>query len=202
MITSNENCVISNLCCNSNSSLVKPFMLLELGWVIVSHILPCYIAVSMPVSLICHVGKSGPWMMFILSTPICCSLNALSDAYPRVVRCVETVAISLRHQFVESAEKLREVNEMFTHWALRTVVSVLRLEYFENSIKNNCIDSHPMIMGLTSSWAKFISCLTHTRPRDMARSRTPFWIFSFAAWKWVNMDGNWRNFDGNISSYV
>ena len=44
--------------------------------------------------------------------------------------------------------------------------------------------------------------LTHTRPRDMARSRPPFWIFSFAAWKWVNMDGNWRNFDGNISSYV
>ena len=46
------------------------------------------------------------------------------------------------------------------------------------------------------------SLLTHTRPRDMARSRPPFWIFSFAAWKWVNMDGNWRNFDGNISSYV
>ena len=44
--------------------------------------------------------------------------------------------------------------------------------------------------------------LTHARPRDMARSRPPFWIFSFAAWKWVNMDGNWRNFDGNISSYV
>ena len=44
--------------------------------------------------------------------------------------------------------------------------------------------------------------LTHTRPRDMARSRPPFWIFSFAAWKWVNMDGNWRNFDGNISSYA
>ena len=44
--------------------------------------------------------------------------------------------------------------------------------------------------------------LTHTRPRVMARSRPPFWIFSFAAWKWVNMDGNWRNFDGNISSYV
>ena len=47
-----------------------------------------------------------------------------------------------------------------------------------------------------------IQILTHTRPRDMARSRPPFWIFSFAAWKWVNMDGNWRNFDGNISSYV
>ena len=47
-----------------------------------------------------------------------------------------------------------------------------------------------------------ITNLTHTRPRDMARSRPPFWIFSFAAWKWVNMDGNWRNFDGNISSYV
>ena len=44
--------------------------------------------------------------------------------------------------------------------------------------------------------------LTHTRPRDMARSRPPFWNFSFAAWKWVNMDGNWRNFDVNISSYV
>ena len=44
--------------------------------------------------------------------------------------------------------------------------------------------------------------LTHTRPRDMARSRPPFWILSFAAWKWVNMDGNWRNFDGNISSCV
>ena len=44
--------------------------------------------------------------------------------------------------------------------------------------------------------------LTHTRPRDMARSRPPFWTYSFAAWKWVNMDGNWRNFDGNISSYV
>ena len=48
----------------------------------------------------------------------------------------------------------------------------------------------------------YIRILTHTRPRDMARSRPPFWIFSFAAWKWVNMDGNWRNFDGNISSYV
>ena len=47
-----------------------------------------------------------------------------------------------------------------------------------------------------------LGLLTHTRPRDMARSRPPFWIFSFAAWKWVNMDGNWRNFDGNISSYV
>ena len=101
----------------------------------IPHITMLHCYVSMPVSLICHVGKSGPWMMFILSTPICCSLNALSDAYPRVVRCVETVAISLRHQFVESAEKLKEVNEMFTHWALRTVVSVLRLEYFENSIK-------------------------------------------------------------------
>ena len=47
-----------------------------------------------------------------------------------------------------------------------------------------------------------LQLLTHTRPRDMARSRPPFWIFSFAAWKWINMDGNWRNFDGNISSYV
>ena len=65
-------------------------------------------------------------------------------------------------------------------------------------------------LHLSHSWIKLdfhleniiISNLTHTRPRDMARSRPPFWIFSFAAWKWVNMDGNWRNFDGNISSYV
>ena len=43
--------------------------------------------------------------------------------------------------------------------------------------------------------------LTHETAR-YGEIASAIWNFSFAAWKWVNMDGNWRNFDVNISSYV
>ena len=80
-------------------------------------------------------------------------------------------------------------------------VSLVSWYFAMNVINNPCMGAILLHVSKRGLWLK-MEILTHTRPRDMARSRPPFWIFSFAAWKWVNMDGNWRNFDGNISSYV
>ena len=135
---------------------------------------------------------------FMLFTPSCISFQIVNDILVYMLKiflyCIE-MKISYPDQYIKLGNE-------FDVWFLSISVNKMYSISKEKGWKTlHWCASHWGCVTLRHTYLHHYS-LTHTRPRDMARSRPPFWSFSFAAWKWVNMDGNWRNFDGNISSYV
>ena len=139
-----------------------------------------------------------------------CSIAELSTIlYIHLTHCGRDKMAAISHTTFSNAFSWMKTYEfqLKFHWSLFPRV---HLTYSIIGSDNSLAPNRRQAIIWTNDglcfWCIFTSLglgeLTHTRPRDMARSRPPFWIFSFAAWKWVNMDGNWRNFDGNISSYV